>query len=192
MPLKKYVPEGARGGQRTGERPPWSVRGLQSSSVAVPDPTGSFRATGPRGRYYARVSRVSSHPAVKRDLSGDSLRLSQDLEEQLSDLPEAAAEFGIPEPSASLVKEARRILWDLRPVTSVICLVYLMPDGAVAVDVRGRRPDGIFISIRDDGSAHCSGEIEGKVWRKTYPSSKELPDDTLLDELSSLRSGVSD
>ena len=192
MPLKyvPVIPEGARAGQRTGGRPSWLDRGLQSSSVAVPDSPGSFQTTGQSVRY-TRGYRVSRHRAVKRASSGDSLRLSRDLDEQLSDLPEAAAEFGIPEPPTSLVEEVRRILWNLRSGTSVRCLVYLMPDGAVAVDVRGMRPDGIFISIRGDGSAHCSGETEGKVWRKTYPSSQELPDDTLLDELWRLRSGVS-
>ena len=190
----KYVPithESARGGQRTRGRPSWLDRGLRSSSVAVPDSSGSFRATGPSARHARRYC-VSRHRAVKRASSGGFLQLSRDLDEQLSDLPGAAAEFGIPEPSTSLVEEVRRILWNLRSGTSVRCLVYLMPDGAVAVDVRGRRPDGIFISIRGDGSAHCSGEIQGKVWRKTYPSSQELPDDTLLDELWRLRSGVSE
>ena len=189
----KYVPvthEDARGGQRTGDRPSRLVRGLQLSSVAVPDSPGSFRAR-PQLVRYARGNRVLRHRAVKRASSGDSPQLSRDLEGQLSDLPEAAAEFGIPEPSASLVEEARRILSELWPGSAVKRLVYLMPDGSLAVDIRGKRPDGIFISVREYGSAHCSGETEGKVWRKTYPSSQELPDDTLLDELWRLRSGVS-
>ena len=104
------------------------------------------------------------------------------------ELPVAADEFGIPKPSASLVDEARRILWKLRSVTSGMCLVYLMPDGAVAVDVRGKLPDGIFISIREDGSARCSGEIGGKVWRKPYASSRDVPDNDLLDEVWKLLS----
>ena len=104
------------------------------------------------------------------------------------DLRVAADEFGIPDPSSSLTEEVRRILWDMRLGMSGRCLVYLMPDGAVAVDIRGRRPDGVFISIREDGTAQCSGEIGGKVWRKPYASSRNVPDDDLLDDLFRLRS----
>ena len=183
------VPDAARGSHRAGGRPSWLVRVSQSSSVADPDSPRSFRV-GMRRVRYARSFRVRCHRAVKRALSGDSLPLSQDLEEQFSDIPVAADEFGIPEPSASLAEEARRILWYLRPWISGRCLVYLMPDGAVAVDVRGRRPDGVFISIREDGTARCSGEIGGKVWRKPYASSRDVPDDDLLDDLFRLRSGA--
>ena len=137
-----------------------------------------------------RHFRVPRHRAVKRALSGYSPLLSQDLEDQILDIPVAADEFGIPEPSASLVEEARRILWELRSWTSGRCLVYLMPDGAVAVDVRGRRPDGVFISIREDCTARCSGEIGGRVWRKPYASSRDVPDHDLLDEIFKLRSGA--
>ena len=157
----KYVPvthEDARGGQRAGGRRSRSVRVFQSSSHADPGSPRSFRATGPSVRY-ARGYLVSSQPAVKRSSSGNYPLLSGDLEGQLSDLPEAAAEFGIPEPSASLVEEARRILSELWPGSAVKRLVYLMPDGSLAVDIRGKRPDGIFIGVRGDGSAQCSGEI---------------------------------
>ena len=191
MPLKyaPVVPDAARDGQRAGSRPSWSVRVVQSSSVADPDSPRSLRVTVQRVRYAKRF-RVPRYRAVKRALSGAPPLLSRDLEEQFLDLQVAADEFGIPKPSASLVEETRRILQELRPGISGRCLVYLMPDGAVAVDVRGRRPDGIFISIREDGTARCSGEIEGKVWRKPYASSREVPNDDLLDELFKLRSGV--
>ena len=190
MTLKKapLIPDAARGGKRTGVLPSWLVRASQPSSHADSDSRRSFRSTGRRFRYTVR----SRGRAFKRAPSGNYPVLSVDLEGQLLDIPVAASEFGIPEPSAPLNEEVRRILWDLGSVTSGRCLVYLMPDGAVAVDVRGKRPDGIFIGIRGDGSAHCSGETDGKVWRKTYASSQELPDDTLLDELWRLRSGVSE
>ena len=129
---------------------------------------------------------------MKRNAAGGFPRLSAGLEEQILDLPVTAAEFGIPAPPGSLVEEVRRIVWRLQTWTPKGCLLYVMPDGTVAVDIRGRRPDGIFISIRDDGSAHCSGEMEGKIWRKTYTSSQKLPDANLLDELWRLRSGVSE
>ena len=99
-------------------------------------------------------------------------------------------EFGIPAPSDSLVAGPGRILSELWPESAVKFLVYLMSDGSLAVDIRGKRPDGIFISLWEDGSAQCSGEIGGKVWRKPYTSSQDVPDDDLLDELFKLRLGA--
>ena len=178
-----------RGGRGSGGRPSRLGRMFQLSSPANLDPYGPTRGTRRRVRKSERI-RLLRHRAVKRASFGDSPRLPGDLEEQLLDLPVAADEFGIPVPSASLFEKVRRILWDLRYETTGRCLVYLMPDGAVAVDVRGKRPDGIFITIRDDGTVRCSGEIRGKVWRKLYPSSGDIPDDDLLDELFKLRSGA--
>ena len=99
MPLKyvPVIPEGARAGQRTGGRPSWLDRGLQSSSVAVPDSPGFIPDHGQSVRY-TRGYRVSRHRAVKRASSGDSLRLSRDLDEQLSDLRRRLRNSGFPNP----------------------------------------------------------------------------------------------
>ena len=113
--------------------------------------------------------------------------LSPELADQFSDLPATAEEFDIPAPSTFLVEAARRVAWELRRDVPRSCSVYLMPDGAIAVDIRGKRPDGILIILMEDGSAHCSGEIERKAWRKPYASVQNFPDDALLDELSKLR-----
>ena len=137
-------------------------------------------------------NRRSTAPGIKMPHSDQILPLPQSLEGQVSDLPIAAEEFGISSPSDSLVGEVRRIAWKLRAQATREFSLYLMPDGAVAVDIRGKRPDGVFIRIKEEGSAHCSGELEGKVWRKPYSSSRDIPDDSLLDELYRLRSKASE
>ena len=134
-----------------------------------------------------RSSRVRVDRIVKVPPREHVRRLSSELEDQFSNLPATANEFHIACPSESLVAEARRVAWKLRNDVPKSCTVYLMPDGAVAVDIRGKRPDGILIILKEDGSAHCSGEIERKAWRKPYPSVQNVPDDALLDELYNLR-----
>ncbi len=109
-----------------------------------------------------------------------------DALESLAELPTAAHEFGIPAPSGKLVSEARRILHDLYQKKPRDYAPYLMPDGTIAIDIRGKQPDGILITLKPDGSAHCSGEIDRNNWRKPYPTSKTLPDKTLLQELDKL------
>ena len=189
MKCAPIVPDDSHDARRARGRPSQFVPGFRASSIVDHDSPGSFRAPTQRTRRTKPV-RVTRHRPVKRTLSGASPVLSGDLEEQILDLPVAADEFGIPKPSASLVEEARRILWDMGSWNTGKCLVYLMPDGAMALDVRGVRPDGIFISLREDGTARCSGEIEGKVWRKPYASSRDVPDDDLLGELFKLRFGA--
>ncbi len=167
----------SQGGQRSGRRVRRAVRSLKSGAARDPRfPAGHRRGAAAKG--------VEKSPGDRSKL------LPPDIEVQLSDLPVAASEFGIPKPSDSLVDEVRRIVWGLQTWTPKGYFLYLMPDGSVAVDIRGIRPDGIFISVKDDGSAHCSGESAGKVWHKPYPSSREIPDDALLDEISRLRSGA--
>jgi hypothetical protein len=123
---------------------------------------------------------------------GQPVSLPQRLEEQVFDLQVSAEECGIPSPPNALVKEARRIAWQLHAQFAKDFSLYIMPDGAVAIDIRGKRPDGIFIRIKEDGSAHCSGELEGKVWRKLYSSSQDVPDEGLLSELYRLRQKASE
>ena len=129
---------------------------------------------------------------IKMGQSGQLVYLPQRLEEQILDLQAAAEEFGIPSPPNALVEETRRIAWKLHVQSTKEFSIHLMADGAVAVDVRGKRPDGVFIKIKEDGSAHCSGELEGKVWRKPYSSSQDVPDGGLLDELYRLRQKASE
>ena len=124
----------------------------------------------------AIVRRLASHK------QGQQVYLPQRLQEQVLDLQGSAEEWGIPSPSRTLVEEARRIAWELHKFAGEFSL-YLMPDGAVAIDIRGKRLDGIFIGIKEDGSAHCSGELDGRVWRKPYLSSRNVPDADLLSKL---------
>ena len=183
--LDDTEPDNRRSGSRQSslERASLAAVSLKQDPSSPPGPYA-------RRSVPVRPRRMYGGGILKKHPGGETVRLSPDLEAQFSDLQEASAEFEIPKPSGSLVEEVRRILSDLRYGSTVRCLVYLMPDGSIAVDVRGKRPDGIFISIRADGSAQCSGEVEGKVWRKPYLSSGYLPDDDLLDELYRLRVGA--
>ena len=111
------------------------------------------------------------------------------LQDSLADLEEAlenAANSGIPKPAPTTVAEARRVLEKIHKAAPRIYLVYLMPNGAIAIDTRGVKPDGAFITLDDDGAAYCSGEIDGKHWHKKYAKSQDLPDRPLLGELKKL------
>ena len=67
-------------------------------------------------------------------------------------------------------------------------MVYLMPNGSIALDTRATKPDGVFITLTANGSAYCSGRTKGEWWRQRYDASRMLPDETLLREVEKLGS----
>ena len=111
------------------------------------------------------------------------------LQDSLTELEEAlenATDSGIPKPELETVAEARRVLEKLHEEAPRAYMVYLMPSGSIAIDTRGPKPDGAFVTLNSDGTAYCSGEIGGKHWHKKYRRSEDLPDYILLDELRKL------
>ena len=105
---------------------------------------------------------------------------------QWSELDVIAHEFGIAPPAAERQREALRVLVNMCSERPRPYMVYLMENGSIAIDTRGERPDGILVILRPDGSAFCSGELEGRTWRTSYPDSAVLPDQALLEEIAKL------
>ena len=114
--------------------------------------------------------------------SGDLLRSLDELSEAVA----AASESEIPVPDTDIVQEAARLIRALHSQAPREYMVYLMPNGSIAIDTRGTRPDGAFITLSADGSAFCSSRSKGGPWRQRYEASGILPDETLLDKLRSL------
>ena len=111
------------------------------------------------------------------------------LQDSLAELAEAlenATDSGVPKPEPETVEAARRVIEKLHEEAPRAYMVYLMPSGSIAIDTRGPKPDGAFITLDGDGTAYCSGEISGKHWYKKYRSIEGLPDNALLEELRKL------
>ena len=108
---------------------------------------------------------------------------------QRSELDVAAHEFSIAPPPAERQQEALRVLVNMCSERPRPYMVYLMENGSIAIDTRGQRPDGILVTLQPDGSAFCSGELDGRAWRKSYPDSTVLPDQALLEEIAKLSPG---
>ena len=86
-------------------------------------------------------------------------------------------------PSDEIVEKARQILINLHEMAPRTYRVYLMPDGAIALDTRGQKPDGALIALNTDGSACCSGELKRNDWHIDYSPNDTLPDEELVNEL---------
>jgi hypothetical protein len=112
-----------------------------------------------------------------------------ELQQSLDELNEAvatAAESEIPEPNPYVVQEAIRLITALHSHMPREYVVYLMPIGSIAIDTRGTKPEGAFITLNANGSAFCSSRRRGESWHKRYDASGILPDETLLEKLRSL------
>ena len=112
-----------------------------------------------------------------------------ELQQSLAELQEAVAtatDSDIPKPNPEVVQEATRLISTLYKQAPREYLVYLMPNGSIAIDTRATKPDGAFITLSADGSAYCSSRRKGESWRKRYDASEMLPDETLLENLRSL------
>ena len=123
-------------------------------------------------------------PAAPEDSTSND-----ELQQSLAELKEAvvaATESDILQPNPEVVQEATRLISALYEQVPREYLVYLMPNGSVAIDTRGTKPDGAFITLPADGSAYCSGRTKGEWWRQRYDVSTMLPDETLLEKLRSL------
>ena len=111
------------------------------------------------------------------------------LEKSLNDLEEVltlAEEEESPTPPQPIIEKARRILTDLHSKAHRKYMVYLMPDGAIAMDTRGVGTDGALIALNNNGTVCCSGEKDGRDWHRDYTDSNPLDDPDLLRELNEL------
>lgn len=107
----------------------------------------------------------------------------------LNDLKEAlnsAAEEGGIIPPQHTVDQARTIIRGLHSKAPRRYSVYLMPNGAIAIDTRGRKPDGALLTVNEDGTVCHSGEKDGQRWHRDYVDQAPLSDPNLLMELSGL------
>ena len=112
-----------------------------------------------------------------------------ELQQSLAELQEAvatAADSDIPKPNPEVIQEATRLISTLHEQAPREYLVYLMPNGSIAIDTRATKPDGAFITLSADGSAYCSSRRKGESWRQRYDASGMLPDETLLENLRNL------
>ena len=103
--------------------------------------------------------------------------------DELNEAVVTAAESEIRKPNPDVVQEATRLITALHTQTPREYMVYLMPNGSIAIDTRGTKPDDAFITLSADGSAFCSSHRKGKSWRQRYDASGMLPDETLLENL---------
>ena len=111
------------------------------------------------------------------------------LASALSDLREslksAKEEGGIIAPR-HIVAQARTMIRELHSKAPRIYSVYLMPDGTIAIDTRGRKPDGALLTINTDGTVCYSGEKDGQRWHRDYVGRDPLSDQDLVRELCEL------
>ena len=145
-------------------------------------------APNPRRRFRDVLVGAHQHEPALTHSEGKPMVASW-LQDSLTELEEAlenAANSGITEPESATIEKARRVLEKIHEAAPRIYMVYLMPNGAIAIDTRGAKPDGAFITLDGDGTAYCSGEVGGKHWHKKYARSEDLPDHILLDELKKL------
>ena len=127
-----------------------------------------------------------------KPVSGRILEVSEKFlgyRSALNDLREsidsAAGEGGVTPPQHTQ-DQAIAIIRGLCFRTSRIYSVYLMPDGAIAIDTRGRKPDGALLTVSTDGTICYSGEKDGQRWHRDYVGQDPLSDPNLLMELREL------
>ncbi len=132
------------------------------------------RVEGDQVRLYAPIDHETQFVGLQRSL--------QDLGEALV----SAQEENRITPPDRIVIKAQDILTSLHQKAPREYIVYLMPDGAIAIDTRGKKPDGALIALNTDGTMCCSGEKEGTDWHFDYDDPNSLPDSNLLRELREL------
>ena len=126
-----------------------------------------------------------SSPAVPLPSSEHTFCLKKSINDLNEVLTLAEEEEG-PTPPESIVIKARSILEGLCSKAPRKYMVYLMPDGAVAIDTRGVGNDGALMTLNNNGTVCCSGEKNGRDWHHDYSDSNPLDDPVLLRELNEL------
>ena len=112
-----------------------------------------------------------------------------ELANSFDDLNEAlksAREEGEAIPPRHTVVQARTLIRGLHSAVPRTYSAYLMPDGAIAIDTRGRKPDGALFTVNTDGTVCYSGEKDGQKWHRDYVGLDLLSDSKLVVELCEL------
>lgn len=115
------------------------------------------------------------------------------LDRSLNDLQEAlqwakAEDSAIP--PQRIIERAREILADIHDKVPRKYAVYLMPDGAIAIDTRGVGTDGALIVLHIDGTVCSSGEKDSRFWHIDRTGCNPMDDPDLLKELRELGNPV--
>ena len=111
------------------------------------------------------------------------------LESSLNDLKEVlslAEKEESPTPSQDLITKAKALLEIVHSKAPRKYMVYLMPDGDIAIDARGVGTDGALIALNTNGTVCCSGEKDGHHWHLDYHDSNPLDYPNLLRKLNEL------
>lgn len=126
-----------------------------------------------------------SRPTLIPDWLEDVPELANSFDD-LNEALKSAREEGEVIPPRHTVVQARTIIRGLHSAVPRTYSVYLMPDGAIAIDTRGRKPDGALFSVNTDGTVCYSGEIDGQKWHRDYVGLDLLSDPKLVVELCNL------
>ena len=106
------------------------------------------------------------------------------------ELRKNARELGIREPRDELLDEMERLPRELETDLPASHQIYMMQDGSIAMDIRGRKPDGILVVLKPGQNARCSGELWERAWRTSQRDSRELPDRIHRSELRALPDSI--
>ena len=117
--------------------------------------------------------------------SDDAVSLKKAIDD-LNEVMTLAEEEESPTPPDNIVIKAQSVLEKLYSKAPRKYMVYLMPDGAIAIDTRGVGTDGALITLNNNGTVCCSGEKDGRDWHHDYSDSNPLDDPVLLRELNEL------
>ena len=131
-----------------------------------------------------RVAGIS-RPTLIPDWLEDVPELASSFDD-LNEALKSAKEEGEAIPPRHTVVLARTIIRGLHSAVPRAYSAYLMPDGAIAIDTRGRKPDGALFSINTDGTVCYSGEKNGQKWHRDYVGLDLLSDPKLMVELREL------
>ena len=113
-----------------------------------------------------------------------------DLEAALKDLQDArleAEEEGFPCPSDEALKNAEQVLCRLYDIWACRYEVYPMPDGEIAIHVRGGPRNSVALLFEPEGQVLCLVSLGAKWRRARYSNSAMLPDAFVMEALKELR-----
>lgn len=119
--------------------------------------------------------------------------IPDDLADALRDLDEVDAEAagcGIPVPSASSIRRARRLLMEMHSIYPRAFAVYSVPDGDVTeivIDATTRNGNSVIVTCAPDGSALCLVCFGTESRRARYDDESRLPDGFLREALLEMR-----
>ena len=112
------------------------------------------------------------------------------LEAALKDLQDArleAEEEGFPCPSDEALNNAERVLWRLHDTWACRYEVYPMPDGEIAIHVRGGPRKSVALLFEPEGQVLCLVSLETSWRRARYSNSATLPDAFVIEALKELK-----